>query len=119
VLLNALDLAVICNRDSAFGRYCFPQKAYEIIACRVPLVAAAVGSMKELLTEYPACLYEPEKTNSLAQAIERQLQARTIVNLRAPSWAESAKNLEVFFRTVLGASSAELSTTMSCKSLGA
>jgi glycosyltransferase involved in cell wall biosynthesis len=119
VLLNALDLAVICNRDSAFGRYCFPQKAYEIIACRVPLVAAAVGSMKELLTEYPACLYEPENANSLAQAIERQLQARTIVNLRAPSWAESAKNLEVFFRTVLGASSAELSTTMSCKSLGA
>ena len=67
-LLNALDLAVICNRDSAFGRHCFPQKAYEIIACRVPLVAAAVGSMNELLTEYPNCLYEPESANGLAQA---------------------------------------------------
>jgi glycosyltransferase involved in cell wall biosynthesis len=101
VLLNALDVAVICNRDSAFGRYCFPQKAYEIIACRVPLVAAAVGSMNELLAEYPQCLYEPENSNSLTRAIERQLEARTLVNLPAPSWADSAKKLEAFFQDVL------------------
>ena len=100
-LLNALDLAVICNRNSAFGRHCFPQKAYEIIACRVPLVAAAVGSMNELLSEYPECLYEPENANSLAQVIERQLEARTIVDLRAPSWAESARKLEAYFQEVL------------------
>jgi glycosyltransferase involved in cell wall biosynthesis len=100
-LLNALDLAVICNRNSAFGRHCFPQKAYEIIACRVPLVAAAVGSMNELLSEYPECLYEPENANSLAQVIERQLEARTIVDLRAPSWAESARELEAYFQEVL------------------
>ena len=100
-LLNALDLAVICNRNSAFGRHCFPQKAYEIIACRVPLIAAAVGSMNELLAEYPQCLYEPESANSLAQVIERQLEARTIVDLRAPSWAESARMLEAYFHEVL------------------
>jgi glycosyltransferase involved in cell wall biosynthesis len=119
VLLNALDVAVICNRDSAFGRYCFPQKAYEIIACRVPPVAAAVGSMKELLAEYPACLYEPENANSLAQAIERQLVKKIIVDLQAPSWTELAKNLEVFFRTIAGVRSTELSSTRSCESLGA
>ena len=101
ILLNALDVAVICNRDSSFGRYCFPQKAYEIIACRVPLVAAAMGSMNDLLAEYPQCLYEPENANSLAQAIERQLEAKTIVDLPAPSWAESAKKLESFFLDVL------------------
>ena len=101
VLLNALDVAVICNRDSAFGRYCFPQKAYEIIACRVPLVAAAVGSMNELLAEYPQCLYEPENPKSLAQAIERQLAARTVVNVLTPSWADSARQLADFFEQVV------------------
>ena len=101
VLLNALDVAVICNRDSTFGRHCFPQKAYEIIACRVPLVAAAVGSMNELLSEYPECLYEPENGNSLAQVIERQLGARTIVDLPVPSWTDSAKKLEAYFQEVL------------------
>jgi glycosyltransferase involved in cell wall biosynthesis len=99
--INALDLAVICYRQSPQGEVSFPQKAYEIIACRVPFVAAAVGSMNELLAEYPQCLYEPENPDSLAQAIERQLEAKTIVNLPAPSWAESAKRLESFFLDIL------------------
>ena len=44
--LNALDVAVVCNLDNDFGRYCFPQKAREIMACDVPIIAARVGSMK-------------------------------------------------------------------------
>jgi teichuronic acid biosynthesis glycosyltransferase TuaC len=101
LFINALDLAVICYRQSAQGEVSFPQKAYEIIACHVPLVAAAVGSMNELLTEYPQCLYEPENTNSLVRAIERQLEQKTVVNLPAPSWTESAKKLDLFFKDVL------------------
>jgi len=70
--LNALDLAVVCYRRSAQGEYSFPQKAYEIIACGIPLVAAAVGSMNELLREYPNCLYEPDNPNSLAAVIRKE-----------------------------------------------
>jgi glycosyltransferase involved in cell wall biosynthesis len=101
LLINALDLAVVCYRRSAQGEVSFPQKAYEIIACRVPLVAAAVGSMNELLAEYPQCLYEPENPKSLAQAIERQLQARMVVDLTVPSWADSARQLAEFFEKVV------------------
>jgi glycosyltransferase involved in cell wall biosynthesis len=101
LFLNALDVAVICYKESSKGEVSFPQKAYEIIACRVPLVAAAVGSMKELLAEYPDCLYEPEDPRSLAAAIERQLQSRRIVNITAPPWRDSAKKLALFFETVL------------------
>src|SRR5262249_28537523 len=39
LLINALDVAVSCYRDSEIGRYSFPQKAYEIIACQTPIVA--------------------------------------------------------------------------------
>jgi glycosyltransferase involved in cell wall biosynthesis len=101
LFINALNLAVICYRHSAQGEVSFPQKAYEIIACRVPLVAAAVGSMNELLVDYPQCLYEPENPESLVEAVERQLLAKTIVNIAAPSWADSAKKLAVFFDAVL------------------
>jgi glycosyltransferase involved in cell wall biosynthesis len=101
VFVNALDVAVICYKDSPKGAVSFPQKAYEIIACQVPFVAAAVGSMKELLAEYPQCLYEPEDPISLAAAIERQLQTRRIVKITAPSWRDSAKKLALFFETVL------------------
>ena len=63
-LLSTLDVAIICSRDSAFGRYCFPQKFYESLACGIPTVAAAVGSMRELLHSYPAHLYEPQNAES-------------------------------------------------------
>jgi glycosyltransferase involved in cell wall biosynthesis len=100
--VNALDVAVICYRHSAQGKFSFPQKAYEIVACRVPLVAAAVGSMNELLRDHPFCLYEPENSTSLAYAIRRQLQAKTIIEPPIPSWAESALRLSDFFAEIMG-----------------
>ena len=100
--IGALDVAVICYRQSAQGEYSFPQKAYEIMACGVPLIAAAVGTMNELLQKYPACLYEPENPQSLAESILRQLNERVIVDEEIPSWADSAQRLESFFAEVIG-----------------
>ena len=96
LLINALDVAVVCNRDSLFGRYCFPQKTYEVMACRTPLVAAAVGSMKDMLDEYPECLFEPEAPQSCADAIRSQLIQPTVVDFDIPSWGDMAKRLETF-----------------------
>ena len=100
VFLNALDLAVVSYRRSAQGRYSFPQKVYEIIACGVPLVAAAVGSMNELLRDYPSCLYEPGAAMSLARAIQLQLEEKTAAQIIAPSWADSAAQLSRFFEKI-------------------
>jgi glycosyltransferase involved in cell wall biosynthesis len=99
--INALDVAVICYRQSAQGEFSFPQKAYEIIACRVPFIAAAVGCMNELLRDYPGCLYEPENPQSLADTALLQLKRRIIVATEVPSWADSARQLESFFEKVL------------------
>jgi len=101
VFFNALDLAVVCYRRSAQGEYSFPQKAYEIIACGIPLVAAAVGSMNELLHEYPDCRYEPDNPNSLAAVMRQQLEQKTVVKIAAPSWADSAKRLNDFFQEII------------------
>lgn len=100
--VNALDLAVICYRASAQGEFSFPQKAYEIVACQVPVIAAAVGSMNEFMSEYPACLYEPENPKSLADAARRQLQNRIAVDKEVPSWEDSASRLELFFKQIIG-----------------
>jgi teichuronic acid biosynthesis glycosyltransferase TuaC len=105
ILINALDVAVVCNRDSLFGRYNFPQKAYEIIASGTAIVAAAVGSMKELLAAHPECLFEAESPESLARAMLRQLESPTTVDIRAPGWSEQAARLEQFFLQVLEAPS--------------
>jgi glycosyltransferase involved in cell wall biosynthesis len=101
LLINALDLAVVCYRRSAQGEVSFPQKAYEILACRVPLVAAAVGSMNELLATHPQCLFEPDDPHNLAAAAKRQLENRTAVDVPTPSWADSARQLADFFEKVV------------------
>lgn len=100
-LLNALDVAVVCYRRSAQGEVSLPQKAYEILACRIPIVAAAVGSMIEILRDYPQCLYEPDRAPSLAATIRRQLHCRAKLNIHLPSWSESAEALQFFLETVV------------------
>ena len=85
-LFNALDVGVVCNRRNQFAEYCFPQKFYEMIACRLPVVAADVGVMRTLLAGYAYCLYDPDDVESLAVAIAKQLSARRIAELVVPSW---------------------------------
>jgi teichuronic acid biosynthesis glycosyltransferase TuaC len=100
-LINAMDVAVVCNRESPFGRYNFPQKFYEIIACRVPVIAASVGSMKKALRDHPECLFEPENPTSLAAAVRAQLQNPSTINRSVPTWRDAAKHLESFFEAII------------------
>ncbi len=97
---NALDVAVICNRDSWFGRYNFPQKAREILACGTTLVAAEVGAMKDLLRDHRGCLFDPDDPASLAAAVRRQLLTPARIGGKVPSWSDLAAQLEAFFHTV-------------------
>ena len=99
LFLNALDVAVVCNRDSAFGRYSFPQKAREIIACGTAMVGAEVGAMKDILQDRPECLFKPDNTTSLAAAIRGQLTAPTVIK-EVPAWSNLAVSLETFFDSV-------------------
>jgi teichuronic acid biosynthesis glycosyltransferase TuaC len=108
ILLNALDIAVICNRENDFGRYCFPQKAREIMACRVPLIAARVGSMEELLANQPSWLFEPEDETDLARAIEHRLHDRTTDYGMIPSWADLAKDMEILILKLLNGKTSSL-----------
>lgn len=99
---NALDVAVVCNVDSDFGRYCYPQKLQEIIACGIPLVASAVGEVAELLRGTAACLAIPNSSTSLAKQIEAQIQAKKGVDLgQVRSWNQRAKELSGFFEMLL------------------
>ncbi len=101
-LLSALDVAVVCNRDSDFGRYCFPLKLYEIIACGVPLVAASLGDVREVLEPYPGSLYSPGDVSGLAAQIRRQLaQPTPAAEALAPSWRHWSNSLEGFIERVL------------------
>jgi teichuronic acid biosynthesis glycosyltransferase TuaC len=94
VFLNVLDVAIICNKDSDFGRYCFPQKAYEILATGIPMVSANVGAMAAMLQKYPECLFDPLDTTDLSKKITVQLTTPTRLEISVNTWAKQAEKLE-------------------------
>jgi len=105
LFMNALDVVVICNRNNDFGKYCFPQKAREIMACDVPLIAAGVGSMKEVLSRHPDWLYAPDDTNDLALVLENRLGDGATEYDNVLSWSDVGSKLESIFLKLHGVSS--------------
>ena len=99
-LFQALDVGAICVKNTPFGRYCFPQKAYEMIACDLPIVAANVGAMADLLANQEGLLYTDSDPSDLAEKLIRQAQSRTRAEVNVRGWdavlAEVAKLIETF-----------------------
>jgi glycosyltransferase involved in cell wall biosynthesis len=94
LLINALDVAVVCYADDDYGKYCFPQKTREFMACNVPVIAAGVGGLREIFRDNPHWLYEPGSVGSLARTLEERLSDQTTNYAPSPGWGDLAKKLE-------------------------
>ncbi len=107
MLLSSLDIAVVCNRDSAFGCYCFPQKLYECAACGVPVVAAAIGETARILEAHPHLLYTPadgaDLSRRLRAVLDDPLKQRPVI--RPVHWQELAAALGQYLEAVVGTAS--------------
>ena len=101
-LFAALDVGAICILDTPFGRYCFPQKAYEMLACRLPVVAADVGAMGALFAASPESLYRAEDAADLAAKLEVQLTLRRIADVPIEDWSEVVRSIEPRIRRLTG-----------------
>lgn len=94
-LFGALDVGAICIDDTPFGRYCFPQKAYEMLACGLPVVAADVGAMGRLLGAWrDRCLYPPADANTLCDRLQAQLASPLVVDVPIDDWSDILARVE-------------------------
>lgn len=100
-LFSALDVGVIYLRDTAFGRYCFPQKAYEMIASGLPIAAAAVGAMPELLAATPDCLYREGDANDLVRALDACVANARALGTPVSDWAQVIANYDRWLRALV------------------
>ena len=101
-LFGALDVGVIYLRDTPFGRFCFPQKAYEMQACQLPVVATNVGVMPHLLASVPQALYQAGSAQDLVRALEFQLSQRLLPDLPVENWGQVVGRMEQDLRTLVG-----------------
>lgn len=92
-LFQALDIGILCIPDDAFGQYCFPQKAYEMLATGLPIVSTAVGDMIELVGENQQCLYEAQNSKQLADCVIKQLQKEQKLDVHIPDWSENIQKM--------------------------
>ncbi|ODV27249.1 MAG: group 1 glycosyl transferase [Rhodanobacter sp. SCN 68-63] len=99
-LFQALDVGVIYLRDTPFGRYCFPQKAYEMLSCGLAVAAADVGAMPSLLAEIRQARYRPDDPVDLARAVVAQLRRPQLPTVSIESWETIIARLEPLIRSL-------------------
>ena len=98
---NCLDVAVVCNLESSFGKYCYPQKISEILASEVPVVVANVGDMSILKEMDFGSVYEPNDLSSLQTAIVEKLASPRTKLFNAHTWTKLANKLDLFINTII------------------
>jgi glycosyltransferase involved in cell wall biosynthesis len=101
---NAMDICVICNKASAFGDFCFPQKLYEILACRRPLVVANTRGIAPLFSAFQDHVYTPGDLQSLLDALQYQITNPGVPGIAVSTWETQAEKLGELLVSVSGTS---------------
>lgn len=98
---GSLDVGIIANKSSGFGRYCFPQKFFEMLSCGTPMAVAATGEVKELMKDCKQALFQPEMAEDLSRAILEQLDATCMPAVEVPSWERQGTLLSEYLENVI------------------
>ena len=99
LLLNALDVLVVVNLNSAFGYYSYPVKLYEAMRCHKPIVASDTAGTSWILRDHPECLVESGKPEDLARRLREALSWKTKEYMSNCDWAYSASMMEELLET--------------------
>lgn len=94
MLHNALDVACVITADTAFGRYSYPAKLCEAIACGVPVVATATEPVRWMLQNDARFLAEVANARDIATRILSNLDLGRVDYGARPTWSDVGKNLE-------------------------
>ncbi len=93
VLLNALDVSCTITADTAFGRYSYPAKLCEAMACGIPVAATATAPVRWMLHDDPKFLAEIGSATDLSRRILEHLPTGRIDYGALPSWTGIARQL--------------------------
>lgn len=93
-LFRALDVGIISILDTPFGRYCFPQKAYEMLACGLRVAVTDIGEMSQLFAKTPQAMFAAGDAHGLALALEKQLHTPVMPEIIVRDWQALIADIE-------------------------
>lgn len=97
-LINALDVACVVTADTRFGRYSYPAKLCEAIACGVPVAATDTPPVRWMLADNERCLAPVGDAERLADRILALLDCDGMDYGHRHAWKDSAARLEQGFK---------------------
>lgn len=89
-LISALDVACVVTANTEFGRYSYPAKLCEAMACQVPVVATATEPVRWMLHGDEAHLAEPGDAESFSRKIMGLLDLPRSTYSYSHSWSTVA-----------------------------
>lgn len=92
-LINALDVACVITADTSFGRYSYPAKLCEAIACGVPVVATATEPVRWMLSDRDEYLVPLSDPKALSERILCQFSTPLAEYGPSESWGNHAQRL--------------------------
>ena len=94
-VLSALDVACVITADTAFGRYSYPAKLCEAMACEVPVVATGTDPVRWMLKDDEHFFVPVGNASAMAKSLLARLANPTRIQYpKLPTWNESAAHLE-------------------------
>ena len=96
-VVNAMDLSCVMLANTAFGRFSYPAKLYESMACRIPVVASATEPVAWILNEDRRFLAPVGDTEKYAEKMQQNLVLGRPEYPAQPSWSVLAENYSQLF----------------------
>lgn len=90
ILINALDVACVITANTSFGRYSYPAKLCEAMACRVPVVATATEPVRWMLHDRQEYLTPVGNVEACVEHILNLLTSPHSEYGSLPTWADQA-----------------------------
>lgn len=101
--LKAADVLILPNssKEKISRLYTSPVKMFEYMASGVPIVAANLPSIREVLNKGNSVLFKADNPDDLAEKIKsalsnREITRNSLIDVRKYAWRERAKNILEF-----------------------